>query len=290
MHNLQCKWLLDVNTNSFENFTITQIFARRLLSPWLWPDFIFNILPTAKQFRKCISVVHDIIYKIIDERSVVYQENMNSSKEEQARRMENITLVDTFFDKYFEGKVDKKFMREELENVVFGGTDTMSTTLQWIILLVSSYPDVQKKLQEEIDVFFQENDQINTSNYNKLVYTEGVIKESLRLYSPVPIIGRVAGEDFKIGNYKVKKGTNMSIFLSSLHRDPKHFTNPNDFNPDRFLRQKLAYLQLKIILSGIFQKYNIKSNQKIEEVLPSMEMVLRPSKDIYVTLTHRQLE
>ncbi|XP_052824047.1 cytochrome P450 4A12B [Octopus bimaculoides] len=166
----------------------------------LKPSFNYNIL-------NCF--VKRIENQIIDERSVVYQENMNSSKEEQARRMENITLVDTFFDKYFEGKVDKKFMREELENVVFGGTDTMSTTLQWIILLVSSYPDVQKKLQEEIDVFF---------------------------------------------------------------------------------RQKLAYLQLKIILSGIFQKYNIKSNQKIEEVLPSMEMVLRPSKDIYVTLTHRQLE
>ncbi|XP_029637190.2 cytochrome P450 4V2-like [Octopus sinensis] len=289
--------------------TITQIFSRRLISPWLWTDFIFNKTPAAKIFRKCISQSHSIINKIIDDRSVIYKENMNKSEEERAQGKEKVTLLDTLFKVYYNGKVDKTFMREEMENIVFGGTDTVITSLQWTILLVASHPEVQKKLHDEIDVFYRETEEINAASLKKLLYLECIIKESLRLYSPVPVVGRVAGEDFKIGNYNVKKGADISIFLSGLHRDPKHFTDPSTFNPDRFLTEnvkhafafipfaagprvcigvRLAYMELKIVLSRFFQRFHVEATQKIEDIPPSMEMVLRPTKDIYAILTHRQ--
>ncbi|CAI9723450.1 cytochrome P450 4V2-like [Octopus vulgaris] len=196
---------------------------------------------------------------------------MSKSEEERAQGKEKITLLDTLFNVYYNGKVDKAFMREEMENIIFGGTDTVITTLQWTILLVASHPEVQKKLHDEIDVFYRETEEINAASLKKLLYLECIIKESLRIYSPVPVVGRVAGEDFKIEDVK-----HAFAFI------------PFAAGPRVCIGLRLAYMEMKIVLSRFFQRFHVEATQKIEDIPPSMEMVLRPTKDIYAILTHRQ--
>lgn len=82
-----------------------------------------------------------------------------------------------------------------------------------------------------------------------LPYTEMCIKESLRLYPSVPLIARIASDDFRIpSGYLVPKGVELLIHIYDLHRNSDIYPNPEKFDPDRFLpenttnRHAFAYL------------------------------------------------
>ena len=66
-------------------------------------------------------------------------------------------------------------------------------------------------------------------------YLDCCIKESLRLYPSVPIIGRTAEAKTKIDGYSLDKGESVIVFVTYLHRNPLVWDNPNDFMPERFI-------------------------------------------------------
>lgn len=89
--------------------------------------------------------------------------------------------------------IDKAGIQEEVDTFVFEGFDTTMTAITFILFAIANHEEVQQRLYEEIASL--EGDK----NYNNLVYLDAVIKESLRLYPPVPFIGRYLGEDTVIG-------------------------------------------------------------------------------------------
>ncbi|CAF4453267.1 unnamed protein product, partial [Adineta steineri] len=103
--------------------------------------------------------------------------------------------------------------------------------------MMPAHPQVQRKLHAEMDrVFGDDCDRPCTiEDLNELEYLECVIKESLRLYPSVPFIAREIQEDFVYHDHKLLRGTTAVIFIYYIHRDPKHFPDPERFDPDRFL-------------------------------------------------------
>jgi cytochrome P450 len=73
-----------------------------------------------------------------------------------------------------------------------------------------------------------------SEDLSRLRYTEMVLKESMRLFPAVWGIGRKAIADCEIGGYRVTEGTNIFIFQSLTHRDPRFFPNPDAFDPERW--------------------------------------------------------
>nr|CAD7200273.1 unnamed protein product [Timema douglasi] len=69
---------------------------------------------------------------------------------------------------------------------------------------------------------------------NSLQYTEQVIKESLRLYPAVPFVPRTSTEDIEINGYTIPKGCDVMFSIYSLHRNPKIYPNPDEFDPENF--------------------------------------------------------
>src|SRR6184192_2942606 len=68
----------------------------------------------------------------------------------------------------------------------------------------------------------------------KLSYTEQVINEALRLYSPIHSISRVATEDNTIGGYHIRKGSTVVVSMYATHRLPRYWLDPERFDPERF--------------------------------------------------------
>ncbi|KII88386.1 hypothetical protein PLICRDRAFT_54225 [Plicaturopsis crispa FD-325 SS-3] len=123
---------------------------------------------------------------------------------------------------------------------VVAGSDTTATTLAalWKYLLIDV--DAYKRLQEEIDAAFPDGlEEVNTTKQANMPYLNACINESLRLIPPVlsgsqrSVMRGTGGK--VIGSYFVPEETNIFVHFYSIHRDPRYFSHPDTFIPDRWL-------------------------------------------------------
>lgn len=98
-----------------------------------------------------------------------------------------------------------------------------------------NHPDVFKKLRDEIKSIVGPNRLVKESDVSKLPYLRAVVKESLRLHPPGPIIHRLCTNDCKINGYDIKANTKTLINAHAIMRDPEIWKEPNEFIPERFL-------------------------------------------------------
>lgn len=118
-----------------------------------------------------------------------------------------------------------------------GATDTSGVTHTWALCLLLNNPHTLEKVKEEIDLHIgKERLCITESDIKNLVYLEAVVKETLRLYPASPLAGiREFGEDCNLGGYHVKKGTRLFTNLWKIQTDPRIWSDPLEFKPERFL-------------------------------------------------------
>lgn len=162
-----------------------------------------------------------------------------------------------------------------------------------------------------MQAIFQDSDRNATLNdLNDMKYLDRVIKEALRLYPPVPKVGRVLSEDVQLDEYKIPMGCMIGVHIYYLHRDERFFPDPEKFEPDRFLpentagRHPYAYIPFSAgsrncigrkfaqyeelsVLSSIFRNFKVKTVDKREDVKVASEIILRPLNGINVTIERR---
>ncbi|RLU15507.1 hypothetical protein DMN91_012501 [Ooceraea biroi] len=134
-------------------------------------------------------------------------------------------------------------MIAEAFSFFFGGFDTTSTAMSFVAYAIATNPDVQKKLQEEIDQVVKEsNGEVTYETINRLEYLNAVINEGLRLYPPVAFLERLCAKTYELPPalpggkpFIMKKGMTVWIPVVALHRDEKYYDEPEKFRPERFL-------------------------------------------------------
>jgi cytochrome P450 len=123
-----------------------------------------------------------------------------------------------------------------LQAVIAGGSDTSTVTLTWAMSLLLNNRHVLKKAQDELDVQVGKERIVNESDISKLVYIQAIIKETLRLYPPAPLlVPRESTENCIIGGYHVPKGTQLITNAWKIQTDPRIWSDPLKFMPERFL-------------------------------------------------------
>lgn len=182
-------------------------------------------------------------------------------------------------------------VRDEVNTFMSAGHDTTGWTLVYTLFLIGHYPEVQTRIHEELDAFFasytNESD-ITIDSLKELKYTEAVVKESMRLYPPVPMVARKVEKNLKIGKWTIPAGAELAISISLAHRDPEHWDDPVRFNPERFLNnkaphpyafipfsagprnclgQRYAMTEIKSLVAFVLNRYTIKSLDSIDSVL-----------------------
>ena len=95
---------------------------------------------------------------------------------------------------------------------------------------------VLEKARKEIDKVVGNNRLIEESDCPNLPYIQAIIKETLRLHPPIPMVSRKSIKECNIHGYLIPKDTLLFVNIWSIGRDPKYWENPMDFKPERFLQ------------------------------------------------------
>ncbi|XP_067858168.1 steroid 17-alpha-hydroxylase/17,20 lyase isoform X2 [Heptranchias perlo] len=190
---------------------------------------------------------------------------------------------------------------------IFGaGVETTSTVLGWAFVYLLHYPELQRKIQEEIDsnIGFERTPKM--SDRSNLHLLHATISEILRIQPVSPLlIPHVALEDCSIGEYTIPKGAHVVINLWAIHHDEKEWKNPDVFDPGRFLDdggkhiyspsisylpfgagvracvgEVLAKMQIFLLMSWFFQRFTaeIPPGHPLPDLRGKFGVVLQPAK------------
>jgi cytochrome P450 len=122
-----------------------------------------------------------------------------------------------------------------LQDIFSAGSETSSTVLVWAMSELVKNPRVMHKAQSEVRETFQGQDKITESDLVRLRYVQLVIKETLRLHAPVPLLlPRECRESCQIMGYDVPKGTKVFVNAWAIARDRRLWRDGEEFRPERF--------------------------------------------------------
>jgi len=191
--------------------------------------------------------------------------------------------------------------------IILAGFDTTSTTLQMALYMLAKHPDVQEKVFNEIDSIIPTGSP-SYDQLGELVYLEQFINETLRVYPIANNVRRQALTTKTYGDITIPAGTVIVVPLIAILSDPRHYQNPDEFDPDHFTPEnvakrhplafipfsagprmcigtRLAYMELKLALVHVARKVRVELNEVTEpkvggDIEIASTILLQPKKPI----------
>ncbi|XP_049866218.1 cytochrome P450 4d2-like [Pectinophora gossypiella] len=215
------------------------LMSRRMCQPWLHSDFIYKLLPDFKLLTEAKICMDDFINGIIKRkrREIKEKTELNGNKEVKLDQFKSFLelLIETSGGD--SGYTDEE-LREETLVLVMAGTDTSAVGTAFTALMFSWYPHVQQKVYDELKTVFGDSKRLVTpEDLPRLKYMDAVIRETLRLYPPVPITTRKMTSDVTLpSGVTLLEGCGVVVNGWALHRNQEYWgADAEQFRPERFL-------------------------------------------------------
>jgi cytochrome P450 len=130
-------------------------------------------------------------------------------------------------------------IRDQVLILLLAGHETTATSLTCALRLLATHPEVQERVREEVDRVVGAREP-RASDLPELRCTTRVLKEAMRLYPAIPMMGRRCHEDVEVNGLRVPAGSDVFVSAWITHRHPEHWEDPEVFDPDRFLPENEA--------------------------------------------------
>ncbi|XP_021706624.1 cytochrome P450 4d1 isoform X1 [Aedes aegypti] len=278
---------------------------------------LFYLTPSYQQLRKSLKVLHGYTDNVITSRRKQLSNSSNKNHKDSDdfgfRRKE--AFLDMLLKTNINGKpLTDLEIREEVDTFMFEGHDTTTSAVVFTLLNLAKHPAIQQKVYDEIESVIGNDLQkpIELSDLHDLSYLEMVIKETLRLYPSVPLIGRRCVEETTIEGKTIPAGANIIVGVFFMGRDPNYFEKPLDFIPERFsgeksvekfnpykyipfsagprncIGQKFALNEMKSVISKLLRHYEfiLPAGSPAEPLLAS-ELILKPHHGVPLQIRRR---
>lgn len=254
--------------------------------------------PSHRRFWRSIKIVNDMLYEIIAE----YRDAS------QPQQTDILSMLLAARDSETGEALSDKELRDELVTMFFAGHETSAKTLGWFWYILAKHPDIEDQVRAEVDSVLGGRVPA-MADLPKLVYTNQVVHEALRLYAPTWMLSRRAREEDEIGGFRVPKGSEVVWSPFLLHRDPEFWPDPEKVDPERFAPDKMktmhkgAYIpfsigpricignmfaltEIQLVVATVIQHYQLRLADS-RAVDPSPELLLIPERPIHMRLVPR---
>ncbi|MFJ6381046.1 cytochrome P450 [Kitasatospora sp. NPDC092039] len=224
--------LLDVDLSAFEavghDFEAVQDQAMfDMVTMGMVPGWV--PLSTQLRFRKARQDLQKVVDRLVAER--VSRDGGEVEGDDALSRLIVATRQEP------DRAVARQRMRDELVTLLLAGHETTASTLGWTFYLADRHPEVMDRLHAEaVEVLGDRLPEFD--DLHRLRYTSMVVEEVMRLYPPVWILPRQAQADDEVGGYHVPAGADVLICPYTLHRHPRFWDAPEQFDPERFDRDR----------------------------------------------------
>ncbi|KAM8960427.1 cytochrome P450 2K1-like [Pelodytes ibericus] len=268
------------------------------------PLLLYNFYPVLgtllgahRQVIRNVDLLNHLLLKYVSQHRVEYNASNISG------------FIDAFLMKQEQESTnqDTYFHNENLIYSVLdlfaAGTETTSTTLRWGLLLMIKYPEIQKKVREEIRKCIKPGQMPKVEDRRNMPYTDAVIHEIQRFSNIIPLnISRTTLKDVHFRGFCIPRGTEVIPMLTSVLYDKLQWETPYEFNPNHFLDsggkfvrkdaflpfstgrracvgESLAKMELFLFFTGLLQRFTFHPAQGVSEE----DLDLKP--DVGFTLT-----
>ncbi|XP_050099313.1 cytochrome P450 4d8-like [Anopheles aquasalis] len=287
-----------------------------------FPQVYWYLIPHAWEQRKLIGRLHAFTDAVIQKRRKQLLDSKQTARtvsfdvnEENLYSKRKETFLDLLLNVTVDGQpLSDLDIREEVDTFMFEGHDTTTSGIAFTFYQLAKHPDIQERLfQEIVDTLGPDYRTVplTYSTLQNFKYLDMVVKESLRLLPPVSFIGRRLVEDLELNGVTVPAGTDITIPIYVIHRNPDVYPDPERFDPERFgdestqrrgpydyipfsigsrncIGQRYALMEMKITIIRLLSNYQILPGDTMSQVRLKTDLVLRPDKTIPIKIRGRK--
>ncbi|XP_065909845.1 cytochrome P450 4F4-like isoform X2 [Dysidea avara] len=296
-------------------YDLSRLVMERILYFPYYFDFIYSHTSSSHDYKKATKVVHEFAMDIITKRRKQLQGKTENDLPTYSKRRKYLDFIDVLLkakDENGVGLSDEE-IRAEVDTFVFEGHGSAAAGLSWTLYNLAIYPEHQQQCREEIDAIFAQKDseELVWDDIGKMEYVGMCIKESLRLYPPVPVVGREMSQDIIFDGHVMPKGTKVAFSVYALHRHagvwgddaeefkPLRFSTkdckkrgaycfvPFSAGPRNCIGQQFAMNEMKVAVAKILRRFTLMP--AVEGLKPRKELSinLRAKKGIYLKIMPR---
>ncbi|TSP25389.1 Cytochrome P450 4V2 [Bagarius yarrelli] len=247
-------------------YKMSDIITRRQRAPWWWPDWIYNMFGEGKEHAKRLRILHSFTEGVIKEKAEYASKASDSDSDHGPRKRR------AFLDMLLKTRDDAgaalshEDIQEEVDTFMFEGHDTTASSMNWALHLLGSYPEVQKKIQAELQEVF---DGFKVPEGVNAVIIPYALHRDPRFF-PDP-------EEFRPERFLPENSTG---------RHPYAYI-PFSAGARNCIGQRFALMEEKVVLATVLRHFEVQACQSREELRPLGELILRPEKGIWIQLEKR---
>jgi sterol 14-demethylase len=196
--------------------------------------------------------------------------------------------------------------------LLLAGQHTSNVTSTWTLLYIISHPEIKERILAELDGIWPADEQdfgLTYDHLRRMEFMNNCIKETLRLRPPIVMVFRYTEVDWQFKDYVVPAGNLVSISPAVANRDSNIWTNPDEYDPDRFSKERaedkkakyaylafsagrhacigeqFAYVQVMAIMATLLRKYEFEPIGKASTLEPDYAYILVSLVRRHVILT-----
>ncbi|XP_023742028.1 flavonoid 3',5'-hydroxylase 2 [Lactuca sativa] len=195
-----------------------------------------------RKVKRELHQLDQIFTRIIDDR---IESNSKKSKEAVGHegKKDLLQILLELMDQKDAVSINLTQLKALIQNIMVAGTETTTTLIEWAMAEIMQNHNIMKRVQEELEEIVGLDNIVEESHLPKLQYLDATIKETFRLHPVVPLIlPRSPSQDCMVSGYTIPKGCTVFLNVWAIHRDPRYWDNPLEFNPERFLANKCDFI------------------------------------------------